>query len=150
MPEKDNTPNPCGGPCPCSATSIEKKGDVIVACSLSRDYPVSNVYCAAGRVTFDATTGELATCDAAAMFTPYPPETPGTAKEKVVVCGPGPVTRGPAGLETCILDADVVVGETTVAKKTKVVFAGGVIVEAVTPDGKATCFGAAGTLAACK
>jgi len=154
-PPIDNAPNPCGGPCPCTDASIEKKGDVITACMLSRDYPVSNVYCAAGKVLFDEKTGELTDCVAAAMFTPYAIETPGTPKERVAVCGAGPVTKSAFGVSSCILDAELVVGPegatTTIAKTARVFYSAPLqIAKAVMPDGKQTCFDDTGKAYACK
>lgn len=154
-PPIDRTPNPCGGPCPCTATSIEKKGDVITACILSRDYSVSNVYCASGKVLFHETTGELASCDAAALFTPYPAEKPGTPPERVAVCGPGPVTKSAIGITSCVLDVDLVIGPadapTTIAKKSRILYRdANEIMAAVTPQGNETCFDAAGKVVDCK
>ncbi len=154
-PPIDRTPNPCGGPCPCTATSIEKKGDVITACMLSRDYSVSNVYCASGKVLFHETTGELASCDAAALFTPYPAEKPGTPPERVAVCGPGPVTKSAIGITSCVLDVDLVIGPadapTTIAKKSRILYRdANEIMAAVTPQGNETCFDAAGKVVDCK
>lgn len=154
-PPIDNTPHPCGGPCPCTDTSIEKKGDVITACVLSRDYPVSNVLCAAGKVLFDEKTGELAECASSAMFTPYAIEKPGTPKERVVLCGSGPVTRASFGVSSCVLDSDLVVGPdgatTTIAKTARIFYSAPfVITKAAMPDGKTTCFDDAGKVIPCK
>jgi hypothetical protein len=154
-PPIDPTPHPCGGPCPCTATSIEKTGDVITACVLTRDYGVSGVHCAAGPVAFDAKTGALATCTSAAMFTPYPPEKPGTAPERVAICGVGPVTKNATGIETCVLDADLLVGSadapTKIAKTARVHFRDATSLHAaVMPDGKRTCFDATNKVIECK
>ena len=153
-PPIDPTPHPCGGPCPCTDVSIEKTGGVITKCTLSRDYGVSGVHCANGPVLFDAKTGELAECTAAALFPPYASETPGTPKDRVVLCGPGPVTKGAFGVSSCILASDVVVGpdaaKTTIAKTARVFFSAPFVIErAVMPDGTSTCFDVAGKSTAC-
>lgn len=154
-PPVDPTPQPCGGPCPCTDASIVKTGDVITRCNLSRDYGVSGVHCGAGPVRFDEKTGELAECTSAAVFTPYPPEAAGTPGDRVVLCGTGPVTKAAFGVESCILEAPVVVGPegktTTIAKTAHVYFAApGRIVEATMPDGTMTCFRETGVPMGCK
>lgn len=154
-PPIDNTPHPCGGPCPCTATSIEKTGDVITKCVLSRDFGVSGVHCAAGPVLFDGKTGELAECASAAMFSPYAIETPGTPKERVALCGLGPVSKSSFGVSSCILEADLVIGPegstSTIAKTARVFYSAPLtITRAVMPDGKTTCFDDAGKTIDCK
>lgn len=144
-PPIDNTPHPCGGPCPCTDISIERKGNVITACTLSRDYSVSNIYCAAGKVLFDENTGELSECVAAALFPPFAIETPGTPKDRVPVCGAGPVTKANGAVTSCILDAELTIGPdgatTKVTKPARVFFSEAKKVSrAVMPDGKQTCF----------
>ncbi len=153
-PPVDPTPHPCGGPCPCTDSSIEKTGDVITKCMLSRDYGVSGVHCANGLVLFDSETGELAECTAAATFTPYAIDTPGTPKERVALCGSGPVTKASFGVSSCVLDAALVVGpddaKTTIAKTARIFYAAPLqITKAVMPDGTQTCFDAAGKVVDC-
>jgi hypothetical protein len=154
-PPIDNTPQPCGGPCPCTATSIEKKGDVITACILTRDYGVSGSYCAAGKALFDEKTGELTECVSAAMFTPFAIETPGTPKERVAVCGAGPITKANGNVTSCILDAELVVGPegatSKLEKPARIFFSDAKkVTKAVMPDGKQTCFDDAEKATACK
>lgn len=114
----------CFHPCPCAADSIEKQGDAITACTLTRDAAVSGINCAAGKVMFDPTTRKLASCVSTTGFTPFA-SVPGQSAERMPVCAAGPVTMGPTGVTSCLLELDLLVGatgKTTLAKGTTACF----------------------------
>lgn len=134
---------------PCKAGTEVKHGDKLVACELEKDISILNLICVPGKATFDEADGQIIGCVTDAVFA-LPYETP-VARENVVTCGPGPVTRTKTnGFASCTTLGAVMVGKTTIARQTLVTIGPKLeVTSATSADGTRQCFDPTGALIPC-
>lgn len=134
---------------PCKAGTEVKKGERVVACELETGTTYAELICGPGKATFDEADGQIISCITDSMFA-LPYETP-VARENIVTCGPGLVTRNKTGgFASCTTFGAVMVGQTEIARKSVVTIGDKLAVTSATaPDGTRRCFDAAGKLIPC-
>ncbi len=134
---------------PCKPGTEVKKGERLVACELETGATLLDLICGPGKATFDEADGQIIGCINDSVFA-LPYET-SVARENVVTCGPGPVTRKKTGgFASCTTFGAVMVGQTEIVRQSLVTIGDKLAVTSATaPDGTRRCFDGAGKLIPC-